>query len=99
MTAEDRSQEELDRFLERRRAKGVARAEAGRQYRSYLRWSGRALELPAAVVVGLLLGRFIGDAVGAKEIGTWLGLAFGVATAVRSAYRLVKAYQREEADA
>ncbi len=86
----------LERFLEKRREKH----ERGQQYRSYLTWSGRALEVPVSVVVGLLLGRVLEGYVPAiAPWGTWGGLGFGVAAAVRALYRLVKAYQREDAQA
>ena len=45
----------LERFLEKRAAKQAERDEKGQQYRTYLRWSGKALEIPVSVVVGLLL--------------------------------------------
>ncbi|MCC7072000.1 MAG: AtpZ/AtpI family protein [Deltaproteobacteria bacterium] len=86
----------LERFLEKRRRQH----ERGQQYRSYLTWSGRALEAPVSVVVGLLLGRLLDGSVPAiAPWGTWAGLGFGLAAAVRALYRLVKAYQREDARA
>lgn len=84
----------LERFLEKRRQKH----ERGQQYRSYLTWSGRALEAPVSVVVGLVLGRVLEGYVPAvAPWGTWAGLGFGLAAAVRALYRLVKVYQREDA--
>lgn len=83
----------LERFLEKRRKN----REHGAQYRSYLKWSGRALEAPVSVVVGLLLGRLLDSQVPAlAPWGTFAGLGFGVAAAVRALYRIVKAYQRED---
>jgi F0F1-type ATP synthase assembly protein I len=86
----------LERFLEARAKKQAERAEKGESYRQYLKWSGRALEIPVSVVVGLLLGRFLGGLVDHKDIGTALGLFFGVVTAVRAMVRLARAYSREE---
>ncbi|OGQ10002.1 MAG: hypothetical protein A2138_01610 [Deltaproteobacteria bacterium RBG_16_71_12] len=83
----------LERFLEKRKKN----REHGAQYRSYLRWSGKALEAPVSVVVGLLLGRFVdGRLPELAPLGTFAGLLFGVAAAVRALYRIVKAYQRED---
>ena len=84
----------LQQILDRR----ARRQERGDQYRTYLRWMGRALEIPVSVVVGLALGRIIGEAVGYKDEGTWIGLFFGVVTAVRALVRVVRAYEREEGD-
>lgn len=77
----------------RRRAR---RLETGEQYRTYLRWMGRGLEAPVSVVVGLGLGRLIGGALGHGDAGTWIGLFFGVVTAIRALVRLTRAYQLEE---
>lgn len=91
MSADDRV---LERFLEKRRKNH----ERGAQYRSYLRWSGKALEAPVSVVVGLMLGRLLeGQFPDVAPWGTWGGLLFGLAAAVRALYRLVKSYQREDA--
>lgn len=81
----------LDRFLEARRA----RHEKGAVYRTYLKWSGKALEAPLSVVVGLGLGMFLERKLGFAPWGTWGGLFFGTAAAVRALYRIVKQYQRE----
>ena len=48
----------LERFLEKRRKNN----ERGDQYRTYLKWSGKALEAPVSVGGGLWLG-------GLPEIG------------------------------
>ena len=40
----------LERFIAARNAKKAARAEHGAQYRQYLKWSGRALEIPLSVI-------------------------------------------------
>jgi F0F1-type ATP synthase assembly protein I len=86
----------LERFLAARDAKKAERDEKGAQYRTYLRWSGRALEIPVSVVVGLLLGRYLGGLIGYRDVGTALGLFFGVVTAIRAMVRLARAYTREE---
>jgi F0F1-type ATP synthase assembly protein I len=88
----------LERFLEKRAAKQAERDEKGQQYRTYLRWSGKALEIPLSVVVGLLLGMYLERKFGFAPWGTWGGLFFGVAAAVRAMYRLIKVYQRENPD-
>jgi F0F1-type ATP synthase assembly protein I len=88
----------LERFLHARDAKKKERDEQGAQYRQYLKWSGRALEIPVSVVVGLLLGRWLGGVLGYKDYGTAIGLLFGVATAIRAMVRLARAYQKEEGD-
>lgn len=88
----------LERFLEQRAAKNAARAEKGDQYRTYLRWSGKALEIPLSVIVGLLLGMWLERKFEFAPWGTWGGLFFGCAAAVRSIYRLIKVYQRENPD-
>lgn len=93
--AEDRV---LERFLEKRAAKKAAREEKGQQYRSYLRWSGKALEIPLSVIVGLFLGIYLEKRFGFAPWGTWGGLFFGCAAAVRAMYRLIKVYQRENPD-
>jgi F0F1-type ATP synthase assembly protein I len=90
--ASDPIESTLERILTRKRE----RHERGEQYRTYLRWMGRGLEIPVSVIVGLLLGRVIGDFVGFKAEGTWIGLFFGIVTAVRSMVRITRAYQREE---
>jgi F0F1-type ATP synthase assembly protein I len=87
-----------DQIIERFQAKRRKRLERGEQYRTYMRWSGRALEVPVSVVVGLLLGRFIGHTFNVEPWGTWLGLFFGVAAAVRALYRITVAYQKEHPD-
>ncbi len=84
----------LQSYLQQRQQ----RQDTGMQYRTYMRWSGRALEIPVSVVVGLFLGRYIGGHLGHRDVGAALGIAFGVATAVRAVVRLVRAYQHEEAD-
>jgi F0F1-type ATP synthase assembly protein I len=88
----------LERFLEKRAAKQAARDEKGQQYRTYLRWSGKALEIPLSVVVGLLLGMYLEKQFDFAPWGTWGGLFFGVSAAVRAMYRLIKVYQRENPD-
>lgn len=91
MTADDRV---LERFLEKRRKND----ERGALYRTYLKWSGKALEVPVSVVVGLLLGRLLeGWLPAVAPWGTWGGLFFGLVAAVRALYRIVKSYQREDA--
>lgn len=91
MGADDRV---LERFLEKRRKNH----ERGDQYRSYLKWSGKALEVPVSVVVGLLLGRLLeGRLPEIAPYGTWAGLFFGTVAAGRALYRIVKSYQREDA--
>lgn len=84
----------LERFLEARRA----RQERGTLYRTYLRWSGKALEAPLSIVVGLGLGMILERRLGFAPWGTWGGLFFGTAAAVRALYRIVKQYQRENPD-
>jgi hypothetical protein len=90
-TPEDRV---IDRYLEKKRA----RQEKGAQYRTYMRWSGKALEAPVSVVVGLLLGRWIGQWLDVEPYGTWIGLFFGVVTAIRALYRITVAYKKEHPD-
>jgi F0F1-type ATP synthase assembly protein I len=85
----------LERYLEAKANQQAARDEKGGQYRTYLRWSGKALELPVSIVVGLLLGMFLDKRFDIAPWGTWGGLFFGCAAGVRSLYRLVKVYQRE----
>lgn len=74
-----------------------ARREAfGAEYRKYMRWTGKALEVPLAVVVGVCLG--VGTEHFFPSITPWgmfVGLFFGIATAVRFAYRLKRSYERE----
>ena len=96
MTAPE--QRVLERFLEAKAAQQAARDDKGGQYRTYLRWSGKALELPISVVVGLLLGIYLEKKFGFAPWGTWGGLFFGTAAGVRSLYRLIKVYQRENPD-
>ncbi len=87
-----------DRVLERFLAKRKRNNERGDQYRTYLKWSGKALEAPVSVVVGLLLGRLLEHHVPQlAPWGTFGGLVFGLAAAVRALYRVVKSYQREDA--
>lgn len=90
----DADEKVLERFLERRRQ----RDEAGAMYRAYLRWSGRALEIPLSVVVGLGLGIVLERRFDVAPWGTRVGLAFGAAAAVRAIVRLVRAYRREHPD-
>lgn len=87
-----------DKVLERVLARRQQRQERGSVYRSYLRWSGKALEAPLSVVVGLGLGMLLERKLGFAPWGTWGGLFFGVAAAVRALYRIVKEYQREHPD-
>jgi F0F1-type ATP synthase assembly protein I len=84
----------LERFLEKRRV----RREKGETYRTYLKWSGKALEAPLSVVVGLGLGILLERKLGIAPWGTWGGLFFGTAAGVRALYRIVKQYQRENPD-
>lgn len=88
----------LERFLEKRAEKQAERDEKGQQYRTYLRWSGKALEIPLSVVVGLLLGMYLEKQFNFAPWGTWGGLFFGTSAAVRAMYRLIKVYQRENPD-
>ena len=96
MTAPE--QRVLERFLAAKAAKQAARDDQGGQYRTYLRWSGKALELPLSVVVGLFLGIYLENKLDFAPWGTWCGLLFGTAAGVRSLYRLIKVYQRENPD-
>lgn len=90
----DTDEQVLERFLEHRRQRDAA----GTLYRSYLRWSGRALEIPLSVVVGLGLGILVERRFGVAPFGTWAGLSFGTAAAIRAMLRLVRAYHRENPD-
>ncbi len=98
MTKAPAEERVLERFLEKRAAKQAERDEKGQQYRTYLRWSGKALEIPISVVVGLLLGMYLEKQFDFAPWGTWGGLFFGVSAAVRAMYRLIKVYQRENPD-
>jgi hypothetical protein len=69
----------LERFLEKRAAKQAARDEKGAQYRTYLRWSGKALEIPISVVVGLLLGMYLEKRFGFAP-GAWAACLHCAAT-------------------
>ena len=88
----------LNRYLEKHRAKKNQRLEKGAQYREYLRWSGKALEVPLSVVVGLLLGKFLGTKFGFEPWGTWGGIFFGTLAAIRAMYRITVAYKKEHPD-
>ena len=98
MTKAPAEERVLERFLEKRAAKQAERDEKGQQYRTYLRWSGKALEIPISVVVGLLLGMYLEKQFDFAPWGTWGGLFFGVSASVRAMYRLIKVYQRENPD-
>jgi F0F1-type ATP synthase assembly protein I len=84
----------LEKMLDARN-KRLAR---GKQYRSLMYWSGRAMEAPLAVVVGLVMGVCVDRYFPTAPYGMWVGLFFGIATAVRFAYRLVQSYKREFPD-
>jgi len=81
--------------LERHIAKKKAREEFGAEYRQYMRWTGRALEVPLSVVVGLVLGVGADRLFDIRPWGSAVGFAFGVAAGVRFAYRLYRDYQRD----
>ena len=49
-------QQMLERFLQKKASAEAARDERGRMYRMYWHYSGKALEIPLAVVAGLLIG-------------------------------------------
>lgn len=86
----------LERFLERRAAQQQSRLEKGAERRLMLRWSGKALEIPVSVVVGLFLGMGLEHLLPSiKPWGTWGGLFFGIAAAVRVMVRMARQYQKE----
>ena len=85
-----------DRVLERFLAKRQRRLAKGAEVRSLMWWSGKALEVPLSVVVGILLGLLLQRWVpAAAPWGFWGGLVTGIATAVRAAWRLKNAYAQD----
>ena len=81
-----------DDVIERVLAKKKARHAQGAEYRSYMRWTGKAIEVPLGILVGALLGVVVEKRLGVPY-ATWVGLFAGICTAGRSAYRLVKSYK------
>ncbi|HEY4221478.1 MAG TPA: AtpZ/AtpI family protein [Myxococcota bacterium] len=81
--------------LQREIEKRAARQAFGAEYRKYMRWTGRALEVPLSVVVGVALGVFLERHFDIAPWGMALGLFFGIATGVRFGYRLYHSYLRE----
>ena len=82
---------ELQRHIDKKKA----REAWGAEYRQYMRWTGRALEVPLSVVVGLGLGLVSEHYFAIKPWGSAVGFVFGVAAAVRFAYRLYQDYTRD----
>ena len=83
-----------DADRERRRQEVLERQ---RQYRTYMRMSARALEIPLAVLVGLGLGMYLDRTFETAPWGKWLGLGFGVVTSCRYIYRLIQDQKKMDA--
>ena len=83
--------EKADHIVERFVAKRRRRFEKGAEYREMMRWTGRAIEVPLGVIVGMGLGVLLERNWGVPY-ASWAGLFFGLCAAVRSGYRLAKAY-------
>ena len=56
-----------------------------------------ALEIPMAVIVGAVAGKFVDDRFGVAPWGVGIGLLAGLGAAVRSVYRLIQWMKAEAA--
>lgn len=82
-----------------RRFKKQAAKEADARERSL--WADLlsvGMVFPIAIVVGIFAGRWVGGWFGHKELGQWIGLAWGVAAAFWELYKMSQKLDRYDAE-
>ncbi|HPQ41369.1 MAG TPA: AtpZ/AtpI family protein [bacterium] len=58
-------------------------------------YAGLGIELPAAILIGVFLGMWIGSFWNRQDTGAVIGLGFGIAAAVRSMLRVFRIWKNE----
>ena len=82
-----------------RRVAKKAEKEAGPRERSL--WADLlsvGMVFPIAIVAGLFAGRWIGGWFGRKDLGQWIGLAWGVAAAFWELFKMSQKLDRYDAE-
>lgn len=58
-------------------------------------YAGLGIEIPAAILIGVLVGAWIGARWNHRDIGALIGLGFGIGAAVRSTMKVWKIWKKQ----